>query len=565
MAVLQIFSLCVTLTTIASAVDIPAGQIKLAAQRSVALIQKVNSQWKTPCLSCHHQILGAFALQSARHHGIGVDETLARRDNLRDYKILHDLDGAIRVEMLIDPAIFEGSMLMGAHAVGIRPSLVTAAYVRHVAGNQLPDGHWPLFDARPPQSHSEITSTAIAAQAVKLYHPQPEPYLARAMRWLLAARPPDTEGATFRLLGLLWTGASPKEIEAAAAHLAGLQRGDGAWVQTPLSKEPDAYSTAEALYALRAAGAWQPENGKFQLGVKWLLDHQAPDGSWHVKSRIDTKVPVSPPYFESGFPYGHDQFLSMAATSWAVRALAEALPEVPNPPAPLPLPVFDETQLSWARTAMLGTLDEVARINPNAATAGGTTALMIAASDPAKVELLLKRGAKAKAVTKTGYDALMIAALFYGNSRSVELLLKAGAPVAPARKVRFNASALAHAVIANDPAMVQLLLANGANPNYGMRLLGGGDQTPLVLAASYQNVAIIRHLARGGARIDEPDANGMTALSAAALSHRAESVKALLELNANPRHKDKFGLIPLEHTLAIADSPGDTAAALRSR
>jgi hypothetical protein len=30
------------------------------------------------------------------------------------------------------------------------------------------------------------------------------------------------------------------------------------------------------------------------------------------------------PYFESGFPHGHDQWISQSATAWAVMALAAA-------------------------------------------------------------------------------------------------------------------------------------------------------------------------------------------------------------------------------------------------
>jgi hypothetical protein len=32
-------------------------------------------------------------------------------------------------------------------------------------------------------------------------------------------------------------------------------------------------------------------------------------------------------YFESGFPYGKDQFISLAASGWATTALALALPQ----------------------------------------------------------------------------------------------------------------------------------------------------------------------------------------------------------------------------------------------
>ena len=48
------------------------------------------------------------------------------------------------------------------------------------------------------------------------------------------------------------------------------------------------------------------------------LRTQAADGSWHVASR---SIWIQP-YFESGFPYGHDQWISAAGTSWAVMALS---------------------------------------------------------------------------------------------------------------------------------------------------------------------------------------------------------------------------------------------------
>ncbi|HET9402192.1 MAG TPA: hypothetical protein VFO34_14705, partial [Candidatus Acidoferrales bacterium] len=44
------------------------------------------------------------------------------------------------------------------------------------------------------------------------------------------------------------------------------------------------------------------------------------DGSWFVRSRA---IPLQP-YFESGFPHAHDQFVSAAGTNWATRALAMA-------------------------------------------------------------------------------------------------------------------------------------------------------------------------------------------------------------------------------------------------
>ena len=49
-----------------------------------------------------------------------------------------------------------------------------------------------------------------------------------------------------------------------------------------------------------------------------MVSTQFPDGSWHVRSRAIKFQP----YFESGFPFGHDQWISVAATAWAAQALA---------------------------------------------------------------------------------------------------------------------------------------------------------------------------------------------------------------------------------------------------
>lgn len=79
----------------------------------------------------------------------------------------------------------------------------------------------------------------------------------------------------------------------------------------------DAYATGEALYALNE-GKMLHSNQVYQRGVKYLLRTQAADGMWHVGIRSIWLQP----YFESGFPYGHDQWISAAGTSWAVIALS---------------------------------------------------------------------------------------------------------------------------------------------------------------------------------------------------------------------------------------------------
>ncbi|HEY2933306.1 MAG TPA: hypothetical protein VGK99_16315 [Acidobacteriota bacterium] len=58
----------------------------------------------------------------------------------------------------------------------------------------------------------------------------------------------------------------------------------------------------------------------YRRGIRFLLNTQLEDGSWYVRSR---SMPFQP-FFESGFPHGHDQWISAAASNWATMALAPA-------------------------------------------------------------------------------------------------------------------------------------------------------------------------------------------------------------------------------------------------
>jgi hypothetical protein len=84
--------------------------------------------------------------------------------------------------------------------------------------------------------------------------------------------------------------------------------------------DPDAYATGQALYALHAAGM-APTATTYRKGADYLLRTQLEDGTWFVRTRA---FPVQP-YFETGFPHGRSQFISTAATGWAVIALAYTL------------------------------------------------------------------------------------------------------------------------------------------------------------------------------------------------------------------------------------------------
>jgi squalene cyclase len=100
------------------------------------------------------------------------------------------------------------------------------------------------------------------------------------------------------------------------------QQPDGGWAQRAEFKS-DAYATGQTLYALVSTWMMSPSAPAFQRGVKFLLSTQRGDGSWYVRSRS----PKFQPYFESGFPYHHDQWISSMATGYAAAALTLALDE----------------------------------------------------------------------------------------------------------------------------------------------------------------------------------------------------------------------------------------------
>jgi hypothetical protein len=206
---------------------------------------------------------------------------------------------------------------------GVPRDEYTDATVRYIKSMQTPAGNWDAFESRrPPMNSGVYQTTALAVYTLKTYGPpaekaDTEKALARAAAWLEAAKPATTQDRACHLMGLAWSNAKPAAITAVAKALAAAQRPDGGWSQFP-TMGSDAYATGEALYALNAAGRMLATDPIYAKGVKYLLNTQAADGSWHVKSRSIWLQP----YFESGFPYGHDQWISAAGTSWATMALS---------------------------------------------------------------------------------------------------------------------------------------------------------------------------------------------------------------------------------------------------
>src|SRR6185436_5824137 len=93
----------------------------------------------------------------------------------------------------------------------------------------------------------------------------------------------------------------------------------GGWSQND-TLESDAYSTSIMLYALVKSGVPATERSVTRA-IDYLLASQHQDGSCHANSR----APKFQPYFDGGFPYEHDQWISSMATGWASAALAATI------------------------------------------------------------------------------------------------------------------------------------------------------------------------------------------------------------------------------------------------
>jgi ankyrin repeat protein len=573
---LKFLALCLSLPALL-AQNTSQDQIRTAASRSVAILQRgTNSFYKTQdCFSCHDHGLPMLAFRVARERGVPVDETAARAvaaKGLLATPNLSSIDHAVQDLSIIDPAVSEGWALLAADAAGVRPNLVTAIYARRIANWQRADGHWVTGDARPPQSSSVFTATAVASRALLLYMPvqlrkETDSRMLRAKGWLLSAQPQSTEDYTFRLLGVNWTGGTAEECARAARDLLALQRPNGGWAEIP-HLEPDAYSTGEALVALHEAGGIPVTDPSWKKGLEYLLTTQDDGGSWHVRTRMVSPAPVSPPFVETGFPHGKDQFLSTSATCWAAMALMLALPKAANSTAPLPLPALEPKDAKpWMATLMFGSTAELqaqldSGLDPNSKTADGTTLLMMAAHDADKVKLLIGHGADVRAKARNGYTALMVATTYVGTSESVKLLLENGAEARPGTGVMYNASPYFLAAFTGDRANMALLLAKNADPNRKMNLLGMFPSSPLFGAVGFGDPEVVRALVEGGADIREKDQDGMTALHWAVVDNHADAARALVEKGADVNTVDRFGYTPLLYAATIDFGNADTVEPL---
>ena len=311
-------------------------ELRSAVERALPLIQKgaVGHRENRTCFACHNQGIAILAMTTARSRGFAIDEPELERQ----LTFIADFLSRNRESYLqgkgqggqVDTA---GYALLSLELGLWRPDSTTSAVTEYLLLYQKDADHFRANSKRPPSEASPFTTTYVGLRGLQAFATPDQRDRAAARidqirEWLVKTPAADTEDRVFRLHGLSAAGAPSEAIAAAAEELAGKQRDDGGWAQLD-SGEPteatqsDAYATGTALVALHQAGGMPTSDERYQRGLRYLLEHQLPDGSWHVKSR---SKPFQA-YFETGFPHGNDQFISAAASAWATTALALACDE----------------------------------------------------------------------------------------------------------------------------------------------------------------------------------------------------------------------------------------------
>jgi Prenyltransferase and squalene oxidase repeat len=333
----------------------PHHQLRTAITRGLAIVQKGarNYPKHRKCYSCHHQTFPLLAMTEAKDAGFGIDERLAKDIVGFTRKSFRDRIGGLKKGTGIGGrAMTVGYGLWTFRLAGEKPDDVTEAMVAFLEKTQETRGRWAPQAHRPPLEESRITVTLLSLYGMQKYGTASQTKAVktaegRALKWLATVKPKSHEDRVMLLWAKSLFGGSKAEIADARKAVLAAQKPDGGWAQLD-GMQSDAYATGQTLWVLlRTMSPFAPRKdagrsnrertGEIALsrserrqcatairkGVEFLLKTQQADGSWFVKTR---SRPVQI-YFDNGDPHGKSQFISIAATGWAMAALAGWLAE----------------------------------------------------------------------------------------------------------------------------------------------------------------------------------------------------------------------------------------------
>ena len=279
------------------------------------------------CFSCHHQTLPIVAMTAASRAGVEVNEdVLDATVAFTAESFSREIEDLERGTGIGGRSMTVGYGLWAFNAASRPPDALSDAMAVFLLKNHQSNGRWESNTGRPPLEGSHAMCTTLAAFGLKenaplLYRSLAKETITEARSWLLTLDPDDQEDRAAKLWGLWLLDTDPEAIDAARAAVLEAQRDDGGWSQLDgLEQTSDAYATGQALAILAWTGT-ATDSTSYRRGLRFLIDTQCSDGSWFV----ETRAHPFQAFFENGDPHGESQFISTAATCWAVAALAESM------------------------------------------------------------------------------------------------------------------------------------------------------------------------------------------------------------------------------------------------
>jgi ankyrin repeat protein len=204
-----------------------------------------------------------------------------------------------------------------------------------------------------------------------------------------------------------------------------------------------------------------------------------------------------------------------------------------------------------------------AGVDVNATNRAGATALIYGVSDPAKVKLLLRRGANPNHSSLHGTTPLIAAAGSPNGLSSARQLLAAGANVHATNS--FGVDAMWRASYAGNAAIVRLLLNHGADPNT-RPIFPTIEGNPAPAAAPLHNAAfrgeteMIKALLNAGADLNAMEPFAGNALHNALYANHPKAAALLVKTGVNLETLGVHGEVPAMVWTGYSDV-GDTTAA----
>ena len=303
--------------------------IRKAIEKALPLIQKgaAGSAKERTCFTCHSQAVPILALAEAQEFGFDVDaEILKKQLKHTSAHLKRGQKNYLAGKGQGGKVLTAGYALWALDKGDYKPDEITAAVTGFLAKYQEKKVYWFQNSRRHPSAGSPFANTFVALRALAKFNTDEQAKSSQARikkvrEWLIKEQPKNSEDRAFRIRALKIADAPQKELQNAIDDLLKHQQSDGGWAQTA-EMETDAYATSTALVALLSDGDLNGESPAVIKAKDYLLRTQNRDGSWHVK----TRAKGFQTYFETGFPHGKDQFISIAASSWATIALMKTLP-----------------------------------------------------------------------------------------------------------------------------------------------------------------------------------------------------------------------------------------------